>query len=307
MVSIAVLVEELKTLRKGRGVFAANILRRVGPTLRAACALTEDDDAGRVRRKVTATLESFAAALPQDLRTAVMAGFALFPEARFPRYEDRVDWVARKLGHLPRTARRRIDEGVQHVAELIYDSLVRAEYSGPEIGWHTTDLRVLVALDRARQQVDEQRHIISERQDLAELDLAVTLALNPNDLEIAVTQGGTMGDRRMESGGRLGFPLLLPRPLARGEPHTFACQYRFSEVLPHLACVPRYPCDRFDLRVRFGVHRPPSHVRLLNGSFQRDVDDDRSPGEEMTLDAAGEVNVCFRDLSPGLAYGLRWR
>lgn len=307
MVSLAALVKELKTLRKGRGVFAANILRRVGPALRAACELTEDDEAGHVRRKITITLETFAAALPHDLRTAVMAGFGLFPEARFPRYEDRVDWVARKLGRLPRTARRRIDDGVQYVAELIYESLVRAEYSKSATGWHTADLRVLVTLGRERPQVDEQRRVVADRHDLTELDLAVTLAPHLHDLEIAVVEGGIMKDRRMESSDRLGFTLVLPRPLARGESHVLVCQYRFTDELPHLACVPRYTCDMFDLRVRFDVEQPPSHVRLLNGSFQRDVDDDRSPGKEMTLDAAGEVHVTFRDLSPGLAYGLRWR
>lgn len=307
MVSLAALVEELKTLRKGRGVFAANILRRVGPALRAACELTEEDEAGHVRRKVTITLETFAAALPHDLHTAVMAGFGLFPEARFPRYEDRVDWVARNLGHLPRTARRRIDDGVQHIAELIYESLVRAEYSRLATGWHTADLRVLVALDGERPRMDEQRRVIADRHDLTELDLAITLAPHLHDLEIAVVEGGIMQDRRMESSDRLGFTLVLPRPLARGESHVFVCQYRFGDELPYMACVPRYPCDMFDLRIRFDVERPPAQVRLLNGSFQRDVDDDRSPGKEMALDAAGEVHVTFRDLSPGLAYGLRWR
>jgi hypothetical protein len=306
MVSLAALVEDLKTLRKGRGVFAANILRRVGPALRAACELTEDDEAGHVRRKVTTTLETFAAALPHDLHTAVMAGFGLYPEARFPRYEDRVDWVARKLGHLPRTARRRIDEGVQHVAELIYESLVRAEHAMAATGWHTADLRVLAELDREQPQVKEQRRVIADRHDLTELDLALTLAPNLRDLEIEVVQGGTMKGRRMESSDRLGFTLDLPTPLARGESHVVVCQYRFTNRLPYVACVPRYPCDMFDLRVRFGVEQPPSRVLLLNGSFQRDVDDDLSPGKEMTLDFAGEVHVNFRDLSPGLAYGLRW-
>jgi hypothetical protein len=313
MVSLAELVKELKTLRKGRGVLAGDIRSRVGPGLRAACEVTENDEPGEIRRKMSAMIEDFAATLPSDLRVAVTAGFALQTESRFPRYEDRVDWVAKKLGHLPRTARRRIDEGVQHIAELVAESLAHAEYSEQAIRWHTIDLRLEVALDRPRPVVVEHRRVISHLPGLTELDLAVTLASDdrypdtrPDDLRVDVVHGGTLERRGMESSERVGFVLVLPRPLARGETHSFTCQYSFAServLRQHMACVPRYPCDLFDLRVRFGAaHR----FWLVRGAFQRDVDDHRSPGEELPIGAAKEVHVRFRHLSPGLAYGLRW-
>jgi hypothetical protein len=244
--------------------------------------VTENDGPGEIRRKVAARLENVAAALPPDLRTAVTIGFALGAETRFPLYEARVERVAQELKCLPRTARRRIDEGVQHIAELIAESLARTEYSAQAISWHTTELCVEVALDRPRPEIVEHRRVISHRDDLTELDLAVTLAsaggypdVRQDDLLVDVVYGGTLGRQGMESSEHVGF----------------------------VACVPRCPCDLFDLRVRFGAaHR----VWLVHGTFQRDADDHRSPGEELPVDPAGEVHVRFRDLSPGLAYGLRW-
>lgn len=315
MDALAGLIEELKVLRRGRGVLATDIHSRIGPRLRAVCEVTEDDESGHVRRKLVTVLENIAVTLPPDLRIAVMVGFGLAPEARFPRYEDRVDWVARRLGHVSRTARRRVDEGVQHLAETIVESLTGKVYGAQEVGWRTTDLRVEVALDQAEPEVVEHRRIISRQPALTELALAVTLAsragfseVRPDALHLEVVTGGVLGKRGMESSDRLGFALVLPAPLDRGEPHAFTCRYRLAAGMlrPHLVCVPRHPCDLFDLRIRFGKIAPVPRVRLIRGVLQRDVDDDQSPGEELSTDQNGEIRVRFRDLCRGLAYGLRW-
>jgi hypothetical protein len=305
VVSLDVLVDELKSLRKGRGVSAGDIHRRVGPWLRAACEVTKHDDSGQVRRKVAATLESLAATLPEDLRLAVLAGLGLLPDVRYPRYEDRVAWVAGQLGRLPRTARRRIDEGIRHVAELIVESLARSECPTPEDAWRTTDLRMTVTLDSPNPEVVEQRRIVSQQSALTELDLAITVPAD--NVQVDVLHGGIVEKRLMESSERLGFTLVLPRPLAQGESHAFALQYTFAseaDMRPYAVCVPRYPCAQFDLTVRFGEDRLPTRLWLLNRVFQRDAADPRAPGKSVEPEA--EKHVRFRDLSPGLAYGLRW-
>lgn len=311
MDALSGLVGELKVLRRGRGVLATDIHRRLGPGLRVACDVREDDESGHVRRKLMTVLENVAVTLPPDLRLAVMVGFGLAQEARFPRYEDRVDWVARKLGHVSRTARRRVDEGVQHVAEMIAGGV----YAAPEAAWRTTALRVEVALDQPRPEVVEHRRIVSQQSALTTLALAVTLAPRTGlpetrvaEPHIEVVHGGVLGERGMESSDRLGFVVRLPRPIDRGESHAFACRYKLAAGMlrPHLACVPRHPCDLFTLHVRFGEAVPAPRVWLLRGVLQRDVGDDLAPGEELSVDPGGEIQVRFRDLSPGLAYGLRW-
>ncbi|HEV2781169.1 MAG TPA: hypothetical protein VGX25_17430 [Actinophytocola sp.] len=313
MVVLAELVKELKALRKGRGVFASGIGERVGPALREVCNIAEDDGPAMIRQKVIQRLEGLAANLPSDLRTAVLAAFAIYSDARLPLYQDRVSWAASRLNRDPRTARRRIDEGINHLAQL---ATIRAAAPPPpgsspaaENGWHTTQLRVMLALDRERPEAIEQRRIVSDQGELAELDLAVTLPVPPGLFDAHVFYGGTLIDRGMESRERHAFGLALPRTLTRGERHEFAIHFRLPEGLampPYFVCVPKRPCELFDLRVRFDRKHLPTRIELLHGVFQRDASDLTWTGATQSADEAGEVHLTFLNLTPGLSYGLRW-
>jgi hypothetical protein len=302
------LVRELKTLRKGRGLFAGSIEERVGPTLRAACAVTDGDGLLVIRQKVATRLTELAEQLPEDLRLATLAAFAINAEARLPLYQDRVLWAATKVDRDPRTVRRRVDEAINQLAELA-TCAPRGRPSEPGNGWHTTELRVAVALDRERPEVLEHRRIVADEDGLRELDLAVSLPAVRRDLEVHVFYGGTLLDRGMEASDRFGFSLALPRPLARGETHDFTVRFRLPAarmMRPYLVCVPRHPCELFDLRVRFARNRVPPRVWTLRGAFQRDVSDPSCRGDQHPVDRAGEIHMRFRQLTPGLDYGARW-
>lgn len=305
------LVNELKVLRKGRGLYANRIADRVGPAIRGVCGVADDDAPGVIRRKVTDWLDHLADALPSDLRIALRAAFAISPEVRLPLYQDRVEWTATHLDRDPRTVRRRIDEAIDHVAQLATAGTLPPRTATAETGWHTAELRMMLALDRERPEAVEQRRIVSDQDDLTELDLAVTLAVVSSDpaVEIDVFYGGTLAERGMESSERLGFALELPRTLARGESHDFAVHYRLGgevAMRPHVVCVPKRPCTLFDLRVRFDRARLPFRVWLLRGVFQRDISDPVRRGDMPEVDEAGEIHLSFHDLTPGLAYGVRW-
>lgn len=322
MVDLTELINELKTLRKGRGLYVSQIGARVGPALREVCEVTGADGPSEIRLKVSRRLEILAAGLPDDLRFVVLAAFAIRQDVRLPLYKDRVIWAATRLNRDPRTARRRVDDGIHQLAQAA--TLAVAESPaftpdaiiGPAIGWHTSDLRVTLALDREQPEALEQRRIVADQDDLAELDLAVTVAEPPRrvvavhrELGINVFYGGTLIDQGMESSERRAFQLGLPRPLARGEAHDFALHFRFPEgrpMQPHFACVPKHPCARFDLRVRFNPDRPPQRIWSMRNVFQRDAGDPVSGGEPLAVDQAGEIHLQFQGLSPGLAYGASW-
>src|SRR5262245_25932683 len=104
------LVRELKTLRKGRGLYAGRFEERVGPGLRAACGVTDGDGLVVIRQKVAARLTELADQLPEDLRVAIMAAFGIPLEVRLPLYQDRVLWAAVKMDRDSRPVRRRVDE-----------------------------------------------------------------------------------------------------------------------------------------------------------------------------------------------------
>jgi hypothetical protein len=318
MVELARLVEEMKVLRKGRGIYVSQIDARVGPLLREVCEVTDADSPSEIRRKVARRLEVLSAGLPEDLRFAVQAAFAIRPDARMPLYKDRVGWAAVRLNRDPRTARRRVDDGIHQLAQLA--AVTPAEPTMPTWplgqkqagGWHTSHLRVIVALDRERPEVLEERTVVADEDGLAELDLAVTVADLPRDgadLDIDAFCGGTVTERVMESSERLAFRLVLPRPIDKGESHEFVLHFRFPDghiMRPHFACVPRYPCAVFDLRVRFDPRTPPREVWSVRDAFQRDAGDPVSGGEPLAVNEAGEVRTTFDGLFPGLAYGAGW-
>ena len=136
------------------------------------------------------------------------------------------------------------------------------------------------------------------------MDLAVSVPAG--ELSVSVFYGGTLEDRGMEASARVGFALNLPKPLARGESHDFAVLFRPRVIKPHLVCVPKQPCELFDLRVRFARDRVPGHVWMLRGAFQRDVSDPEFKGQRQEVDRAGEIHLRFHRLTPGLAFGARW-
>lgn len=312
------LVSDLKALRKGRGLFVNNVDERVGSTLRDLCGVTEEHGPGEIRDRVAQLLARLAGDLPEDLRMAVMAAFGIIPEARQPLYQDRVGWIAERLNRDPRTARRRIDDGIQQLAQLACTPLRarrRARHATePGSGWHTSVARVTLTLDRGAPEALEYHRIVAARDGLTEIELGVSLAnvahrdgARQPRAEVSVVFGGTLVNRAARPGARPAFALALPTPLAAGETHEFALQSRIHEwhAMPRqFVYVPRRRCDSFELRVRFDRCRPPRSIsrlsELSNGGGPA------VPGESPTVDRAGEIHLTFQDLSHGLGYGARW-
>ncbi|CCH28393.1 hypothetical protein ABZ816_28830 [Actinosynnema sp. NPDC047251] len=301
MNAYADLVRELKSLRKGRGVLADGIGGRVGPSLRATCGVTEGDEPGAIRRKVSARLTELAGRLPADLRLATLAAFAIECEARLPLYQDRVHWAAVRMDRDPRTVRRRVDEAINHLAELAAEA-PRDRPDGPSVGWRTAELHVVLVLDRSHPEVIERHRIVADRDGLRELTFTPPLPLDRPGVDVRVLYGGTLVDRSTPT-------LALPTTVIEGHSHDFAIRLRppTSRVMrPYLLYVPQQPCDLLVLRGRFGDTGVPPRVWALHGASQRDGVDLTRHGNRRVVDQAGEIHVRFRRLVPGLAYGVRW-
>jgi hypothetical protein len=316
---VAELVEEMKALRRGRAILEGRIEDRIGRALRVACGIPDSAGSTEIRRVLSTRLTELADQLPDDLRKAVMAAFALLPDTRQRFYQERVRWVANQLERDERTAQRRINEGLVHLAELAAASIDSLETNGSGDhgpAWYTEKVRVSLVLDQPNPEAFEWRRIVSNRDGLTELDLAFTLtapqALAPSDeaqLRIAMLYGGTLVTKEMAATRRFSFAIVLPSPLGRGDHAEFALRFVVPDgqtMQPHYVCVPRERCALFDLRVRFDRDRLPLKVWQLARTFQSDIDDPGGQGDIVALDASGELHLRFDELHPGFAYGARW-
>jgi hypothetical protein len=117
-VRAAALAAELRVLRKGRGLQHGQNIKRIGPTLRDLCPITDTDRPIDTLTKVADWLRDTVADLPPDLHLSTLGAFGLHEGARQPFYHDRVIWVARQLHRDPRTARRRIDKALDVLAQM---------------------------------------------------------------------------------------------------------------------------------------------------------------------------------------------
>ena len=301
MNAYADMVRELKSLRKGRGVLAGRIGDRVGPTLRATCGVTASDEPAAIRRKVSARLVELVGQLPADLRLATLAAFAIDSDARLPLYQDRVHWAATRMDRDPRTVRRRVDEAINHLAELASDVSENplGEWSS---GWHTSALHAVLTLDRPHPEVIERHRIVADQDGLRELPLTPPNLLNWSDFDVRVLYGGTLVDSSTPT-------LDLPTAVPEGQSLDFAIRFRSTTarvMRSHLVYVPQHRCELLDLRGRFGRVHKPLRVWALYGANPHDDADVTRHSHPHPVDQAGEIHVRFRQLTPGLAYGVRW-
>jgi len=299
-------------------VLADDIGSRLGPQLRRLLGIESTDDPGVVRRKVSARLTVLADRLPEDLGHAVRAALALGDVTTDRFLKDRVGQVAAKIQRDPRTAKRRVDEGLRRLAEMLVDSAEPAPDRGnpfaPE-GWYIKTLHSVLLLDREPLRLIERRRVVATRSGLDRVLISLS-APSPGDhragaeppVRLDVLQGGVLVDEDY-AGSHYRATLLLAGPLAMGEEHEFTVAFRARprrEMRPYYALTPFRPCESFQLTVRFDAADLPASVWRLDGLPPRMVTDFDPGLSVLDVNAIGEISVAFSDLRPGLAYGVRW-
>ncbi|GLW91299.1 hypothetical protein [Actinokineospora globicatena] len=287
------LTTDLRALRRGRAVHTTPLPPRLGPALRALCAVTDADDDVSARTKVIARLTELADQLPDDLRLCFTAAFALTERTRQPFYSDRLVWAGTELRRESRTIRRRVDESITTVIQL-----ARARQS-----WHTEQLHAVVSLAGAPE-VLESRRVVADT-DLTEITLGWSTS-GVEDFAITVVHGGTLVDLARKSRNRVAATVRLPTPLRAGQPHSIAVRLRPNPMHPLYVCTPHTPCATFTLRVIFPPTATPTHALLLDGVPPLEVEDDIAPHLPLSIDATGHLTTTFTNLTPHLSYGIRW-
>jgi hypothetical protein len=310
------LLDELKALRKGRGVHTGKISEHVGPGLREMCGIASADGEEAIRRKLTHRLAALVQELPGDLALAVQAALGLHPAAQQPFLGDRVQWLADQLNRDRRTARRRLDDGLVRLAQAAAGPATTAPPvdNNTDDGWYVADFHALLRLDQPTPEAIERRGIVAERDGIDSIDALITLPRDPtdrsgqHDLLMEVLYGATLVRKEHDADSQFRFTLKLPGTLRAGERHEYAVLFRIPDnqlMRTHYVFYSPRRCDLFDLRIRYHPDRRPEEIWRVNETFHRALDGPPS-GDQLCLDPVGELHLEFRGLRPGFGYGARW-
>ncbi|AXU16003.1 hypothetical protein [Streptomyces clavuligerus] len=313
--SASEVLSELKNLRKGFGMEDPQALSRVGSALRYIAGVAAEDDPARQRERIKSCLLERTCALPLDLSSYSRVALALDGSCT-ERFEHRLRRIAMELDRDTRTARRRVDEAFKRLAEEALAAVVPPRLRHPGTPWHLRSLKTLVLLGSQGTEVIEERRIVSHRDGLTDIFHSSTFAtmggerhaVDSGGFDIILLQGGTSSGSAWLSATRLGLRVQLPRPLNAGHSHvlTFRTLVPEGEALaPYYVCTPRFPCERFDLTVRFGGC-PPHRVWRLDDELPLEAGDTSLCRGGVEVDAAGEASAAFTDLEPNRSYGLGW-
>jgi hypothetical protein len=305
--------DEISVLHKGRGLQAGDLDSRLGPLLRELAGTA--DSAAR-RQALLAEMNRYAAQLPDDYRVAIEASLALSAETiEEPHFTRRASWLAEEIDRDMRTAQRRIREAEWRLAELIATELRRRRGRAPVApdGWYLAELRAILRLGGDMIESEEDRRIVSTREDLTEVMAWLDLPSDTNqpggDLRAEIRYGGHLLRKEQPSRNRFNLMVQLPKPLQPGEEHEYGLILRIPRhmlKLPHYLVTLECQCNKASLAVRFDPARLPRWIRRVDGETVRTFENPQPIGDLLVPDAAGEVRQEFRDMSLYLGYGIQW-
>ena len=211
--------KEIRQLHKGRGLQAGDLDSRLGPLLGELAGTAE---AAARRKALTAEINRCADQLLDDYRIAIGASLALSAETiDEPLFTGRASWLADRLDRDTRTALRRIREAEWRLAELIAAELRRRRGRIPVApdGWYVAELRTVLRLDGDSIESEQDRRIVSTREDLTEvmawLDLPSDTNQPEGELRAKIRYGGRLLRKEQPSRNRFTLVAQLPEDMAR--------------------------------------------------------------------------------------------
>lgn len=306
--------DELRHLRRGRGVLDTDLPGRIGPSLKSLSGIEDSDSPAEVRSKLIALVDELARDLTEDLRLALSAALAIHPDTQHRFLDERMGWLSFRLARSVRSARRRVEEAIQSIDSSYSVTPVssRAEHAPP--GWHLGSLRTLLRLDGPAAVSEETRTIVADVNGLEEILISTRVPVADADasqlgVDFEVVYGGSLRRAERPTKSYFRYAVGLPHPLAAGDRHEVRVLLRVAHhrlLRPRYVFEPLRRCDSFELLIRFGPDTCPAQLWRIPGIPCGMTDDFEAPEFLESPDAFGEVRLNFGFLKPGFAYGAKW-
>lgn len=320
MTAKGILEQELKRLRKGRGVFGDNIAQRIGPELGRLCGIQDVDDESEIRRKLVLRLSELSTGLPEDLHLAFLAALSLHPDAQQRFLVERIEWLASRLHRDVRTARRRVDEAISLATDTACNVSGGQPTSDPNDnyapgGWHLVSFRVLLRMNQATPEATEEREIIAAMDGLQRVLISVGIPPHPTSpnfehgLKAELLYGGHLSSKDQPTSTYFRYFVQLPHPLNWGEHHRIGTR---MTIPPGQLMHPRYvyrplrDCDFFELHIKFDHKKLPRRIWQVTAIPSAMLNDFAAETHLVAPDRFGELTFEFHNLRPGLSYGAKW-
>ncbi len=312
------LLEDLKRLRRGRGLIGASH-RMLSPSLRALSGAgpeaTDQEALEQLRAVLGRLIEELPGDLGQAARVALNIGWE--DDGASELLEGRISRLSELTSRVPRTIRRHIEEAMNRLADVVIAEENWAEMDRQESAdeWYIKSIRAILRLDLPNPEAVDEREIVVQGSPLSGISLPFTLPRHPGDhsgtheLRTDMLFGGKFVASERVSDSRFDIKVQFPRVLQPGETHRYAVIYRIpdgQQMTPHYVHVPYRRCDIFELLVRFGEHSIPPDIRRITAAFHREIEDRQPDTEILRPDGAGEIRVRFTNLRVGFAYGMQW-
>lgn len=322
MLSEEQLYTELGALRKGMGLQHPRLRDRLGPELRRLCGVDDTVTHSAARARLREVLLQASGALPNRLGLAVLVMLAVEPayDGATLTLRQRQLAAAWNVDHM--TVRRRCDQALHltsaHLAEHGATLTVPEAQDGDSFGadgWYTLTSRITLRLDTPTPEATDVRTLVSLRDGLDRIALGMAVPRTRSDtrarmgLDLEVQFGGLLDSVRQPSAEYFVHYIRFPRPLARGEEHTFAKVARVPPgqiMVPRFVSRPLHRVDRFELRLKFDPKRLPRVVWRVSGIPYHPSEADGPGRDRLELDSVGETATVFERLKPSFGYGVCW-
>ncbi|MFJ5540920.1 hypothetical protein [Micromonospora chalcea] len=311
---LPLLLNELRALRKGRATRHPSFPAKLGQQLRELCGVTDADSGAAARLKLTDRLRALLRDEADDTWPAVAAALALHPAADHRDLAARERWLAGQLHCHERTARRRVEQAFQVLAQKAAVSAAGDAVDRNVERWQVTAVRALLRLDGPTPEITEHRSVVMTGDGVDEIFCRFTVPRSTpvgvvHDLNLELLYGGNIRERAQPSPEHFIYFIQLPRRFDAGATHEYAVRLTLppgQPMVPHYVMQPLVPVRAFDVNVRFHPEAVPPVVSRVDGVPPRMVDDEPAAENLLDVDRFAELHLAFRNLRQGYAYGLAW-